>query len=93
MQRALDLKQPPLTPTTSKKMSLDGVIYLVKLLEVPLDEVGIVDDSRIAWPDEIGEAPMPTVDGVLALFDISDSDSIVDVPEVLSKCTRSWCLV
>jgi GTPase SAR1 family protein len=92
VQRALDLKQPALTPTTAKKMSLDGMIYVVKLIEIPLEEIGIVDNSRIAWPEEIDDSPMPTVDGVLALLDISDCESVADFPEVLSKFNHCYQL-
>lgn len=70
-------------------MSLDGVIYLVKLLEIPLEDVGIVDDARIAWPEEIDHERTPSIDGVLALVDISDEESIEDVPDVLSKWFQS----
>lgn len=85
VQRALDLKQLPLSPTSAKKMSLDGVIYLVKLIEVDLDEVHVVHNARIAWPDGIDGEPIPPVNGVLSLVDVSDSESLSDFPKVLSK--------
>lgn len=64
---ALDLSSPPSLPSTTKKMSLDGSVYLVCLLEIPTKEIAVEDD-RIGWP-RFGDGSAPAIDGVLVLHD------------------------
>lgn len=86
VQKALDLRQAPSSPSSAKKMSLDGVIYLVRLLEIPLEDVSIAESQKIIWPEFVGDHDMPLVDGVLALYDVTNQASAAEIPDVLSKC-------
>jgi hypothetical protein len=82
---ALDLKQFPTSRSLTKKMSLDGVIYLVRLVEIALNWIAIDDSGRLVWPRYFGEQDMPGIDGVLALFDSTDPSSVTQFPRVFSK--------
>ncbi|KAL9113250.1 MAG: hypothetical protein Q9227_002585 [Pyrenula ochraceoflavens] len=89
VQRALDLRHQPMSRYSSKKMSLDGVIYLVRLLEVSIEEVTITDNRRVAWPSTISDRDMPSVDGALVLYDVTNPESISDIPPVLQALFAS----
>src|SRR5436190_12803735 len=82
---ALDLKQSPTSRSSTKKMSLDGVIYLVRLVEIALYRITVDESGRVVWPRSLGEQDMPDIDGVLALFDSTDPSSVTQFPRVFSK--------
>ena len=65
-------------------MSLDGVIYLVRLLEVSLDEISFSSKGRVTWPKLVDGRPMPSVDGVMILYDVTNKDSVSDFQNLLS---------
>jgi hypothetical protein len=66
-------------------MSLDGVVYVVRLYEVLIDDITIADTGRIAWPQQIGNEKLPAVDGVLVLYDVTDGESVAEIPDILCK--------
>ena len=81
---ALDLKKSAASYMSSKKMALDGEIFLISLLEIPLDDTEISAD-RIKWPEVLDGANLPPIDGVLALYDVTNRESLRHVPELLSE--------
>ena len=83
---ALDLKKPAASPTSSKKMSLEGELFLISLIEVPMDDIKVLAD-QIHWPESLEEEKMPRVDGVLAICDVTDRNSVRDMPRLLGKCS------
>lgn len=85
VQCALDLKQSPSSPISSKKVSLEGVLIRIRLLEVQLSDVKISDTQRVEWPQRLGEEDTPRIDGALALYDVMDQGSTIRIPEVLSE--------
>ncbi|EER43411.1 predicted protein [Histoplasma capsulatum H143] len=46
-------------------MSLDGTIYLVRLLEIASHKISFDETGRIVWPKFIGEQELPVIDGAL----------------------------
>lgn len=85
VQRAFDLRAPPHTPFTSRKMSIDGNVYVVRLIELTYDDLDLDDEKRICWPDVLDSLPVPTIDGAFTLYDVMNKESLVQVPETLSK--------
>lgn len=88
VQRALELPALPLLQATERKVLVGDSVYLVRLFEVPLDEVDVDDDDdhdTITWPDTIEGKMMPHVDGAVALYDIQDKSSVEELPETLSE--------
>jgi len=85
IQRAFDLQTIPSSPFTLRKMSIDGYIYLVRLIELAYDDLNLDNHKRICWPDTIGGMPVPVIDGAFTLYDVMNKESLVEVPETLSK--------
>ncbi|PGH19839.1 hypothetical protein AJ80_03756 [Polytolypa hystricis UAMH7299] len=92
---ALDLKQLPVSLSSVKKMSLDGKIYIVRLLEISLHKITFDETGRIVWPKFPGEHELP-IDGVLTLFNSTDPNTIVQISQAqkaLSKSTLPYIAV
>jgi len=83
IKNALDMKSPPSSSSTRKKMSLDGAVYMVRLLEVDLKQVAIDRDRRISWPRVGEDYSVPTVDGALLLYDSSKPNKLSETTEML----------
>ena len=64
-------------------MSLDDVVYLVRLVEMSLDAIVITESNRINWPKSLKGIEVPPVDGVLALYDVTNQQSISGIPDLL----------
>ncbi|KMU85593.1 hypothetical protein CIHG_03634 [Coccidioides immitis H538.4] len=86
---ALDLKQTPIARSSVKKMSLDGTIYLVRLLEVGIHNIAVDEHGRITWPRLLGEQAVPPIDGVLALFDSADPRTLTQLSQLLSTLQQT----
>lgn len=80
---ALDMKSPPSSTSTRKKMSLDGAVYIVRLLEIDLKQVAIDRDRRISWPRVGRDDSVPTVDGALLLYDSTQPNKLSETTEML----------
>ena len=68
-------------------MSIDGIVYVVRLIELSFSELDLDNESRICWPDSVNAQPMPYIDGAFTLYDVMNKESLVQVPETLSKFT------
>lgn len=89
LQKALDLPNPPHSGSAEQKVAYHSTQYLVRLLEIPIDDVNVDDDDdTICWPDTIGNKMTPKIDGALTLYDVKDKSSLDQVPEVLSESNR-----
>lgn len=88
LKKALDLAEVPTSQAAERTLPLDGSDYLVRLLELPIDDVFVDDDDTVGWPDTIEDKMMPKIDGAVALYDVQDKESFADIPEVLSKIDR-----
>lgn len=87
VQKALDLPQPPISQATERKIAVQGSPYLVRLLELSIEDVDIDDDDNtVSWPETIENKMMPRIDGALTLYDIKKQGSLESVPEMLSEC-------
>lgn len=85
MQKALELPFLPPSQAAERQIPVDGSLYLVRLLELPIEDIDIDDDDTINWPDTIEDKMMPPVDGALALYDVQDKASVEELPEMLSE--------
>lgn len=66
-------------------MSIDGSVYVVRLIELSFNELDLDDESRICWPDSVNGASIPYIDGAFTLYDVMNKESLVQVPETLRK--------
>jgi hypothetical protein len=85
IQKAFNLQSPPSNAISSRKMSIDGNVYVVRLIELSFSELDLDNESRICWPDSVNAQPMPYIDGAFTLYDVMNKESLVQVPETLSK--------
>lgn len=85
VQCALDLKKSRVSPSSIKKVSLEGVVSVLRLLEIQLEDVGILENRTINWPSMLGNLDTPRIDGALVLCDVMDRSSMAEVARVLSK--------
>jgi GTPase SAR1 family protein len=81
IKSALDMKGTPSSVSTKKKMSLDGSVYIVRLLEIDLKQVTFDQDLNIVWP-RTGTDVAPIVDGVLLLYDATQPDKLEKTVEL-----------
>lgn len=82
---ALDLKKAPTSAVSSKKVSLEGEISIVRMLELGLEDVEITADQSVHWPTIKGDHNTPIIDGVLVLYDVMNHGSIAHIPALLSE--------
>ncbi|CAI7621195.1 unnamed protein product [Penicillium glandicola] len=73
---ALDMKNSPASAVNKKKMSLNGSVYIVHLMEVDLMQVQFDQDKRITWPRTGRDKVVPVIDGVLVLHDATKPDRL-----------------
>jgi len=88
IQRALGLPDGASTLVAERKFSIDSIMLTVRLLEIPFEDVDIEEDNRVSWPDTIGSAATPKVDGVFILYDVMNQESLEQVPGILSEWSR-----
>lgn len=93
MKNALGLGDLPALPMASLRMFVDHVPYTVTLIELDLDAFDVDPDRSITWPKQMNGQIVPVLDGVLLLYDVTSSDSIVHLPQTLREflyfCTSS----
>ncbi|KXJ97148.1 ras guanine nucleotide exchange factor domain-containing protein [Microdochium bolleyi] len=89
IQRALSLPRIPGPHPTTARVQIDNVPFAVTLSELDLEYFDVDPDSQIKWPKQIGGSIMPRVDGVLLLFDVTNRESIVELPQTLSALVNS----
>jgi len=85
IQKALDLRRPPSSPVSYSKLSLGDLVYKVGLVEFSLDEVDFSNGRRVSWPKHVNGELLPPIDGVLCLYDVTDQESIAEIPALLGK--------
>lgn len=85
---ALDLKRASTSAVSSKKVSLEGKISIVRLLELGFEDLEITADQSVRWPKKVANQNTPIIDGVLALYDVKDQHSIVRIPELLKALSK-----
>lgn len=82
---ALDLKKTSTSSVSCKKVSLEGKISTVRLVEIGFEELEITADTNLHWPARVGDYNIAVIDGVLALYDAKDQSSISRIPALLSE--------
>lgn len=87
VQCALDMKAPPVSSCTTKKVSLEGTVSVLRLYEFHLKNIKISEDCGIIWPRLADDEATPRIDGALVLFDVMAQNSLYEVAELLSKST------
>lgn len=87
---ALDMRHPGTSRTTTKKMSLDGSVYLVCLLEMSSKEI-VLDSKGPLWPQFGSDPSPPKVDGVLVLHDTTQPAVFAEIANLLGVSAAFVC--
>jgi hypothetical protein len=66
-------------------MSLDGTIYVVRLLEIALDEISFDKSGQVVWPQCSDDQDVPVVNGALVLHEVASPDGIIEASQFLGK--------
>lgn len=66
-------------------MSMEGVIYQVRLFEVDLEDLTITPGNEIVFG---GRSVPSSIDGLLLLYDVTSNASTVGLADVLSRSIR-----
>lgn len=82
---ALDLKKPLSAPIATKKVSLEGVISTLRLIEIPLVKLTVGSDEGLTWPENVGGQSTQQVDGALVVYDVMNQDSFNRLSAILSR--------
>ncbi|KKK24373.1 hypothetical protein ARAM_000857 [Aspergillus rambellii] len=84
IESALEMKRPLSSRSTTKKMSLDGTVYVVRLLEMHSREISLTSDGKVQWP-RLGNDSPQMVDGVLLLHDATRPETLPEMVEMLEN--------
>jgi hypothetical protein len=84
MRKALGL--PETTPPTqcSRKWTIDGTPYAVRLVELKIDDVNFKAGNVIEWPKIANETAVPRIDGAVTVYDVTGKESLAGVPDMMS---------
>ncbi|KAL9038973.1 MAG: hypothetical protein Q9180_002809 [Flavoplaca navasiana] len=89
IQHALDLKKSPTATVSSKKVSLEGVVSLLRVHEFNLHAVDIAHEGTIQWPCPDSEETVGQINGIVVIYSISDASSTKMIPSFLRACATS----
>lgn len=96
VQRILGLSRPPISTASSVRISVDSASYMITLLELDLDSFELNTPQPIQWPKQINGHIVPRVDAALVLYDVTNKDTIRELPQTLGMLNqhfpREWRL-
>ena len=85
IRQALNLQNTASPNIASRNMLIDGVSYVVRLLDLSFSEIYIGEGNYIKWPDTIDDHATPRIDGAITIYDVMNLQSLERVPETLSQ--------
>ncbi|KAF2803465.1 ras GEF [Mytilinidion resinicola] len=91
IRRALNLQNTASSAAiSSRKMAIDGSIYIVRLLELSFSEINIGERDCINWPETIDDLATPRIDGAITIYDVTNAKSLERVPEILNALSITY---
>jgi len=88
VQGALRLPRPPSLNVTVLRQDIDGIPYLVTLVELDLELFDVDPDLPIQWPKQINGHMVPRMDAAAILYDVMNKETIRDT----SPTVGEFCL-
>lgn len=85
IQHALDLKKLPNSRTSTKKVSLEGIISVLRIHEIDAGEVEVAPDGALSWPLVDASGNTYEIDGAVVVYSITDVGSTKPLPELLRE--------
>lgn len=89
VQRILGLSRPPISTASSVRIVLDSTSYMITLLELDLDSFELNTPHPIQWPKQINGHIVPRVDAALVLYDVTNRETIRELPQTLAALMNS----
>jgi GTPase SAR1 family protein len=83
IRRALNLPSDVTSTICTRKMTIDGGLYVVRFLEMSLNEIHIGERNTIKWPETMDDMATPRIDGAITVYDVTSQESLALVPEML----------
>lgn len=84
IRRAMGLQAMPTTAISSRKMTIDGGYYIVRLLEFSFHDIHIGERNCIKWPEMMDDLATPRIDAAITVYDVTSIESLAQVPDTLS---------
>ena len=85
VQRIVGLPHPPDNNASCMRLIVDDRDYRVMLLELDLEHFDLAPEGPIQWPRQVDGQIMPRVDGALILYDVTNKETIMELPRTLGK--------
>ncbi|CBX93412.1 hypothetical protein IAQ61_009105 [Plenodomus lingam] len=89
IRRALGLSDTTASSNCVRKWTIDGTPYMVRFLEMPMDDLHAGERNTIAWPATIHDIATPRMDAAIAIYDVTNQDSLSQVPETLNTLSKA----
>ncbi|KAI8719236.1 hypothetical protein NCS52_00704100 [Fusarium sp. LHS14.1] len=89
VQRVLGLSRPPISNASSVRMLVDNISHVITLLELDLEYFELNPSQPIQWPKQINGHIVPRVDAALILYDVTNHESVRELPQTLAALTNS----
>ncbi|KAF4984626.1 hypothetical protein FZEAL_202 [Fusarium zealandicum] len=89
VQRVLGLSRPPISNASSVRMLVDATYHVITLLELDLEYFELNPTQPIQWPKQINGHIVPRVDAALILYDVTNHESVRELPQTLAALTNS----
>ncbi|KAL8839768.1 MAG: hypothetical protein Q9170_001579 [Blastenia crenularia] len=98
IQHALDLREPPSSKISTKKVSLEGAVSVLQVHELNTHDMEIKCDGTPHWPQDSPICAANYFDGAIVIYSVKDIASTVQIPAVLRtpvscispKRPRAW---
>ncbi|KAL8710337.1 MAG: hypothetical protein Q9220_005107 [cf. Caloplaca sp. 1 TL-2023] len=85
VQHALDLKKPPASAVSTKKVSLEGVVSVLRMYEYDMNDVSFTPDGSPRLPIQPEEGSPCRVDGILVMCNVNSVSSTEHISTMLRK--------
>jgi ABC-type cobalamin/Fe3+-siderophores transport system ATPase subunit len=85
IRHALNLPTAAPGAVRTRKMTIDGGLYVVRFLEMAFADVQVRDHDGVAWPHTLENVPTPRIDGAITIYDVTSEQSLARVPEILGQ--------
>jgi hypothetical protein len=87
MRKALGLPDNTPPAMCQRKWTIDGSQYVVRFVELRIDDIHIKPGNIIEWPKTVQDVAVPRVDGAITMYDVTVKESLAGIPEMMSQCT------
>ncbi|KAL5118206.1 hypothetical protein ACEQ8H_003878 [Pleosporales sp. CAS-2024a] len=85
MQKALAVADEAPSPQCHRRWTIDSIPYMVRFVELNMDDIHPKPGNAIEWPKTANDAPFPRIDGAILVYDVTVKESLAGVPEVMSQ--------